>query len=174
MLWMKNENRYNGTYFYCPFSGFDWGKKETWLPLSYFILWNLKAKHETTVYATHGSFPFFLFSSGKRQNHNRYNRSYIYFSFFVWGLGKRKIMLSYPSSIFYHEIKKQKTTGMYRIYMDHPSKLLVCVSQYTEYPGLHLWKNISPLPSSLKSQYHEKLFTMACMMSFQLRAKTWS
>ena len=35
------------------------------------------------------------------------------FRFFVWGLEKRKRMLSYPFSIFYYEIEKRKTNGRY-------------------------------------------------------------
>ena len=35
------------------------------------------------------------------------------FSFFVWGLEKKKRMLSYPFSIFYYEMEKRKTKGRY-------------------------------------------------------------
>ena len=70
-------------------------------------------KNERTVYTTCGCFPFILFSSCKRKNENGYNRSYFYFSFFVWGLEKRKRMLSYTFSIFYYEIEKRKTKGRY-------------------------------------------------------------
>ena len=70
-------------------------------------------KNETTVYTTRGCFPFILFSSCKTKNENGYNGSYFYFSFLVWGLEKRKRMLSYPFSIFYYEIEKWKTKGRY-------------------------------------------------------------
>ena len=70
-------------------------------------------KNERTVYTTRGCFPFILFSSCNRKNENGYNGSYFYFSFFVWGLEKRKRMLSYPFSIFYYEIEKRKTKGRY-------------------------------------------------------------
>ena len=42
------------------------------------------------------------------KNENRYNGSYVYFSFFVCGLGKGKRMLSYSYSIFYCEIENTK------------------------------------------------------------------
>ena len=70
-------------------------------------------KNERTVYTTHGAFLYFHFSFHKGKNENRYNGSYFYFSFFVWGVGKRKMILSYPFPIFYHEIKKRKTKGRY-------------------------------------------------------------
>ena len=70
-------------------------------------------KNERTVYTTRGCFPFILFSSCNRKNENGYNGSYFYFSFFVWGLEKRKRMLSYPFSILYYEIEKRKTKGRY-------------------------------------------------------------
>ena len=70
-------------------------------------------KNERTVYTARGCFPFILFSSCNRKNENGYNGSYFYFSFFVWGLEKRKRMLSYPFSIFYYEIEKRKTNGRY-------------------------------------------------------------
>ena len=70
-------------------------------------------KNERTVYTTCWCFPFILFSSCKRKNENGYNGSYFYFSFFVWGLEKRKRMLSYSFSIFYYEIEKRKTKGRY-------------------------------------------------------------
>ena len=66
-------------------------------------------KNERTVYTTRGCFPFILFSSCKRKNENGYNGSYFYFSFFVWGLEKRKMMLSDSFSFFYYEIEKRKT-----------------------------------------------------------------
>ena len=70
-------------------------------------------KNERTVYTTRGCFPFILVSSCNRKNENGYNWSYFYFSFFVWGLEKRKRMLSYPFSILYYEIEKRKTKGRY-------------------------------------------------------------
>ena len=70
-------------------------------------------KNERTVYTTRGCFPFIRFSSCNRKNENGYNWSYFYFSFFVWGLEKRKRMLSYPFSILYYEIEKRKTKGRY-------------------------------------------------------------
>ena len=69
-------------------------------------------KNERTVYTTRGCFPFILFSSSNRKNANGCNGSYFYFSFFVWGLEKRKRILSYPFSIFYYEIEKRKD-GIY-------------------------------------------------------------
>ena len=70
-------------------------------------------KNERTVYTSRGCFPFIRFSSCNRKNENGYNWSYFYFSFFVWGLEKRKRMLSYPFSILYYEIEKRKTKGRY-------------------------------------------------------------
>ena len=70
-------------------------------------------KNERTVYTTRGCFPCILFSSCNRKNENGFNGSYFYFLFFVWGLEKRKRMLSYPFSIFYYEIEKRKTKGRY-------------------------------------------------------------
>ena len=87
-------------------------------------------KNERTVYTTRGCFPCILFSSCNRKNENGYNGSYFYFSFFVWGLEKRKRMLSYPFSIFYYEIEKRKTKGRY-IHGPMNSALLVnltCIS----------------------------------------------
>ena len=87
-------------------------EKETWLPYSYFPLWNRRMKNERTVYTTRGYFPFILFTSCKRKNENGYNGSYFYFSFLVWGLVKKKRMLSYPFSIFYFKIEKRED-GIY-------------------------------------------------------------
>ena len=70
-------------------------------------------KNERTVYTTRGCFLFIRFSSCNRKNENGYNWSYFYFSFFVWGLEKRKRMLSYPFSIVYYEIEKRNTKGRY-------------------------------------------------------------
>ena len=53
------------------------------------------------------------FQFAKEKNEDRYNGSYFYFSFFVWGLGKRKRMLSYSFVIFYHEMENRKTKGRY-------------------------------------------------------------
>ena len=84
-------------------------------------------KNERTVYTTRSCFPFILFSSCNRKNENGYNGSYFYFSFFVWGLEKRKRMLSYPFSIFYYEIEKRKTKGRY-IHGPGLSRFLITVS----------------------------------------------
>ena len=70
-------------------------------------------KNERTVYTTRGCFPCILFSSCNKKNENGFNGSYFYFMFFVWGLEKRKRMLSNPFSIFYYEIEKRKTKGRY-------------------------------------------------------------
>ena len=79
-------------------------------------------KHERTVYTTRGCFPLILFSSCNRKNENGYNGSYFYFSFFVWGLEKRKRMLSYPFSIFYYEIENEKRKD--GIYTDLVSQVI--------------------------------------------------
>ena len=101
-------------FLYSLFCFWIWKReKETWLPYSYFPLWNRRMKNERAVYTTRGYFPFILFTSCKRKNENGYNGSYFYFSFLVWGLEKKKRMLSYPFSIFYFEIKKRKTKGRY-------------------------------------------------------------
>ena len=84
-------------------------------------------KNERTVYTSRGCFPFIRFSSCNRKNENGYNWSYFYFSFFVWGLEKRKRMLSYPFSILYYEIEKRKTKGRY-IHGPGLSRFLITVS----------------------------------------------
>ena len=94
------------------FLNWEKGKGNLIIPFPFFI-WNRRTKNVRTVYTARGCFPFILFSSCKRKNENGYNGSYFYFSFFVWGLEKRKRMLSYSFSIFYYEIEKRKTKGRY-------------------------------------------------------------
>ena len=53
-------------------------------------------------------FSVFPFSSCKRKKENMYNGSYFYFSFFVCGLRKKKRILRYHFTIFYHEIENEK------------------------------------------------------------------
>ena len=115
MLQMKNENRYSGSYFYIPFSVFKVGTGK--MKLDYPILifhygigeWKTKGRYIQHVVV----FRLSCFHLAKEKKQTGYNGSYFYFSFFVWGLEKRKRMLSYPFSIFYHEIEKRKTKGRY-------------------------------------------------------------
>ena len=110
MLQMKNENRYSGSYFYIPFSVFKVGKGKRKLDYPILIFhygigeWKTKGRYIQHVVV-------FRLSCFHLANENGYNGSYFYFAFFVWGLEKRKRMLSYPFSIFYYEIEKRKTKG---------------------------------------------------------------
>ena len=115
MLRMKNKNRDNVSNLYIPFSVFELGKKKRNLitPFPFSIL-NRRMKNESTVYTTHGAFPFFVFKSCKRKkNKDMYNRSYFYLSFFVWWLGGRQRMLICLFSIFYYDIEKRKSKERY-------------------------------------------------------------
>ena len=112
---MKNENRYSGSYFYIPFSVFKVGKGKRKLDYAIRIFhygigeWKTKGRYIQHVVV----FRLSCFHLAKEKNENGYNGSYFYFSFIVWGLEKRKMMLSYPFSIFYYEIEKRKTKGRY-------------------------------------------------------------
>ena len=115
MLQMKNENRYSGSYFYIPFSVFKvgTGKRKLDYPILIFHYgigeWKTKGRYIPHVVV----FRLSCFHLAKEKNETGYNESYFYFSFFVWGLEKRKRVLSYPFSIFYYEIEKRKTKGRY-------------------------------------------------------------
>ena len=112
---MKNENRYSGSYFYIPFSVFKLGKGKRKLDYPILIFhygigeWKTKGRYIQHVVV----FRLSCFHLAIEKTENGYNGSYFYFSFFVWGLEKRKRMLSYPFSIFYYEIEKRKTKGRY-------------------------------------------------------------
>ena len=112
---MKNENRYSGSYFCIPFSVFKLGKGKRKLDYPILIFhygigeWKTKGRYIQHVVV----FRLSCFHLAIEKNENGYNGSYFYFSFFVWGLEKRKRMLSYPFSIFYYEIEKRKTKGRY-------------------------------------------------------------
>ena len=112
---MKNENRYSGWYFYIPFSVFKLGKGKRKIDYPILIFhygigeWKTKGRYIQHVVV----FLLSCFHLAIEKNENGYNGSYFYFSFFVWGLEKKKRMLSYPFSIFYYEIEKRKTKGRY-------------------------------------------------------------
>ena len=94
---------------------FELGKGKRKLDYPIFIFhygigeWKTKGRYIQHV----AVFRLSCFHLAKEKNENGYNRSYFYFSFFVWWLQKRKRMLFYSLSIFYYEIEKRKTKGLY-------------------------------------------------------------
>ena len=111
-LQMKNENRYNGWYSYIPFSVFKLGKRKRNLdyPIPIFHYGIGERKTEGRYIQHMALFLFSGFQLAKEKNEKSYNVSYFYFSFFIWGLRKKKRMLSYSFSIFYYEIEKNERT----------------------------------------------------------------
>ena len=115
MLQMKNENRYSGSYFYISFSVFELGKGKRKLDYPILIFhygigeWKTKGRFIQHVVVFRLS--CFHLAIGKTKMGTT-DHIFI-FPFFVWGLEKRKRMLSYPFSIFYYEIEKRKTKGRY-------------------------------------------------------------
>ena len=82
----KNENMYNGSYFYFRFLFVNWEKEtETLLPISHFSSWYRKTKNARTVHTPQGTFPFSSFFIVQRKKRQYVQRMlFLSFAFCLW------------------------------------------------------------------------------------------
>ena len=101
----KNENMYNGSYFYFSFFVCGLRKKKRILRYPFPIFYHEIEKRKTKGRYIHGPrrfcFSGFLFLQRFAKKQNRYNKSYFYFPFCLWirKMGKGKLVTPFLFSI---------------------------------------------------------------------------